>query len=479
MAYAIGDFTEFYVTQGASTSDTNGGGPRLGTDDGATYTLAAGANGATATDNGADSNIEDLNNGSWGDTQVDDWLCFDTGGLKEFARVIAIDVGADTDVITVSPQVTAAAEKGCKVCGAWATLQHAADTVTTSFVNSDGAPPRTNLKYEASSYTGAGNEEVDFDTNAGTVAIPLTFEGYYSTAGDEGDNSGTWTIPHCEGPAGASKDGTFTIAAAIDFLRFRHIKITAQTNLKDAISTSCDNGLFECLHLKATGTVADGITDAGFGNVIRDCWIEDYTNRGIYADFRTIIEGCYIESASGGLYGIYLSAAYAVVRNCIINTCATDCITVTSDNCKVIDCSLYNCTGGSGVYLTAAHDNTLVTGNICDTMNQYGIESAANCWIEESYNSFRSCTQGTHDSNIFSDPVGNTTHSGDPWTNTGGNDFSLDNTAGQGAALRNAGWPGALRAGGTGYADIGALRHQDASSGGMLKGEMMGGMQLA
>jgi len=58
------------------------------------------------------------------------------------------------------------------------------------------------------------------------------------------------------------------------------------------------------------------------------------------------------------------------------------------------------------------------------------------------------------------------TLTGDPFTNAAGNDFSLNNVAGAGAACRNAGFPGALPGLATplGYADIGVYRHQDTSS---------------
>jgi hypothetical protein len=55
--------------------------------------------------------------------------------------------------------------------------------------------------------------------------------------------------------------------------------------------------------------------------------------------------------------------------------------------------------------------------------------------------------------------------SGDPFVNAAADNFALDNTASEGAALRGVGWPGALVVGGTGYIDIGPLQHQDAGGG--------------
>ncbi len=52
--------------------------------------------------------------------------------------------------------------------------------------------------------------------------------------------------------------------------------------------------------------------------------------------------------------------------------------------------------------------------------------------------------------------------SGNPFNNSGSNDYSLNNTAGAGALLRAAGYPGVYPGGlTTGYLDIGAVQHQD------------------
>lgn len=55
----------------------------------------------------------------------------------------------------------------------------------------------------------------------------------------------------------------------------------------------------------------------------------------------------------------------------------------------------------------------------------------------------------------------------DPFTNKASRDFSLNNTAGGGAACRAAGFPGAFVSGTTtSYADVGAAQHQDSGGGG-------------
>ena len=455
-------FTEFYVTKGTSAADTNGGGPRLGANDGPTYSLTGGAGaGATAVDNGTESDITDLNSGDWGDTQVDDVLCFDTGGAKQFTMVMAIDVGADTNVIKVWPMVTAAADKSCSDCGAWATVDHAASLVEpVAFANTGGDPIRVNIG--PGTYAEAAGVTID---NAGTASSYLTFEGYYATVGDEAMNGATFSPPVIEGPASGSSAGTVYAATGKDFHRVRNLKITAQQDNIEAVNTASSSSVYERLWLLTTGSAADAYQNPGNGgyNLIRDVYVEAATGNGIsvYAYDRVI--GCYIQQSTDS--GIKPDGRGCLVEDCIIEGQTTDCITVTAggDAVTIRNCTLYNSSGGSGVYIASGADNLLIENTIFDTMNQYGIEAAAAVTVTERYNSFRACTQGVRDTNVISDPVGNTTHSGDPFTNAAGHDFSLDATAGEGAALRNAGWPGTLLDGtNVGYADIGALRHEDA-----------------
>lgn len=59
------------------------------------------------------------------------------------------------------------------------------------------------------------------------------------------------------------------------------------------------------------------------------------------------------------------------------------------------------------------------------------------------------------------------TLTGDPFTNGAGGDFSLNNTAGAGAAVRAAGFPGTFSGiSTTGYLDGGAVQHQDSGGSG-------------
>jgi hypothetical protein len=104
------------------------------------------------------------------------------------------------------------------------------------------------------------------------------------------------------------------------------------------------------------------------------------------------------------------------------------------------NCILYG-NGGYGISGDAAY-----TGNYMD-YNAFGTNTSG---------ARLNVAAGAHDVAL----------SGDPFTNGASGDFSLDNTAAEGAACRGTGFPGVFPAGlTTGYVDIGAVQHADPAGG--------------
>lgn len=108
--------------------------------------------------------------------------------------------------------------------------------------------------------------------------------------------------------------------------------------------------------------------------------------------------------------------------------------------------------------------NGLVTWNSIYYGNGgFGINSAATpMLISQMDNGFGANTSGSRTSNV---PVGTTDIplTANPFTNSASGDFTLNSTAGGGAALKGQGFPGASLFG-TGHIDIGALQSAGASS---------------
>ena len=123
---------------------------------------------------------------------------------------------------------------------------------------------------------------------------------------------------------------------------------------------------------------------------------------------------------------------------------------------------------------TANCDPVVITNSVAYTsvgvcFNVSG--GAGQQYILADYNGVGDCGAGY--TNLTAG-ANNVTLTATPFTSSGTNDFSLNNTAGGGAALKNAGYPGVTSAIGTGYQSIGALQPAQAAGGGQ---RVYGGIQ--
>jgi hypothetical protein len=162
---------------------------------------------------------------------------------------------------------------------------------------------------------------------------------------------------------------------------------------------------------------AYGIFTGGTGNAITGCRITNNGHEGISALYRTAIKNCTIHgNASDGiqLNGTFLSIQEAIQNNIITNN------------------------GGYGI-------------NLPSSLNGAGASTIA---AIIGYNAFYGNTAPTHN---FAVGIGDIILTGLPYTDAASNDFTLNNTAGQGADCRGTG--------SSPYIDRGALQHQDSGGG--------------
>lgn len=107
----------------------------------------------------------------------------------------------------------------------------------------------------------------------------------------------------------------------------------------------------------------------------------------------------------------------------------------------------------------------LITNNIFELIGAYAVNGNSikpiNSYVRNNF--FKSVTSGPYQR--FATLGGDVNLSGSPFTAPASHDFSLNNSASAGAAVRAAGWPGVVPFG-TGYLDGGALQHQDSGGGG-------------
>lgn len=263
--------------------------------------------------------------------------------------------------------------------------------------------------------------------------------------------------------------------------------------------TGATGWVFENLILDGTSTGTTGINDAGGNATYKNIKVTGFTGTGVVFTSNTLwdnieVTGCAagITSAAGadvaitGAWvhnntgvGVSFGGRGCTLRESIISNntgAAADGVSVSTGSCNVSSCIIYG-NGRDGIRVVAG---ALVRGggpirnNVCVNNGGYGLNSTTALvhldfpWID--YNAFYNNTSGAWN-NVNASPH-DVTLTGDPFTNAAGNDFSLNNTAGAGAACRNAGFPGALPGLATplGYADIGVYRHQDPAQGPMFRG---------
>ena len=454
-------FTEFYVTKTSANNLYGGSSEALIDNPGDVTAVHDGAGSHTLTDNGVDG---------FSNTSVDDFICWDTAGAAEYARVTAV---TSSDIIVVLNMVGAVAftgleNKAVNVGGCWATVGHATTTVTPSFVNAAGDVPRMNVKYSATAY----NEYITCHTDF-TTAIPGTLEGYYSTPGDDCMNGGVWTPPEISGVGQSGAAIIYSNGGA--FWRIRNLWLHGNVAGDHGIYffNGATGWLVDRCKIDmtgATGTVY-GVYSSYYWSLIRNCYIVGCATHGVRQAGRgNHVEGCYIKDA--GVNGIYMGGVYvqSAIGN-IIDSPGDDGIYVSGAYAgNIRNNVVYNSTAGSGIRLGDLSNvyGGSISNNLCVGNNQYGIELDDAFHYGANYNAYYN--NGVAEVlNVPARGPDEVTLTGDPFTNAAGGDFSLNNTAGAGAACRNAGFPGAMIDGtNEGFADIGALRHEDPAGGGGL-----------
>lgn len=244
-------------------------------------------------------------------------------------------------------------------------------------------------------------------------------------------------------------------------------------------------------------TTSTGISLAGaVGQIIDRCKALNCTTTGIGLAAAGLIYRCHVTGCSTTAFRlstgavVYYSEAYAnscagfsqvtastntVLVGCIssANTGATTdgfSLTTTTYNVHMIGCVAYgNGRHGFNIAGPGILTNCIAEGHTAGAAYGFTTTTTANNGLLlvncAAYNN----TTGTIDTTKILKPaisfVTNTT--GSFFTNAGSGDFSLNSTANQGTLARAAGYPGLMPRGtSTGYADIGAVQHQDAGGGG-------------
>lgn len=139
----------------------------------------------------------------------------------------------------------------------------------------------------------------------------------------------------------------------------------------------------------------------------------------------------------------------------------------TSQTFGVNHCAFVSNTS-DGIYLGNIVQMNLFLNSIFYANSGYGFNQAASSYndyyLNNAFGSNNGGGTGLNYVGTLNNSYGQITLTADPFVSKSTYNFALNSTGGGGAACQSAGFPGVLQKGGTGYADVGALRHQDPSS---------------
>lgn len=213
-------------------------------------------------------------------------------------------------------------------------------------------------------------------------------------------------------------------------------------------SNSNTTRYFDRVEVTGCGTTGGIVNSQGF-IIINECYVHDNTIPGITTVDRLVLLNSVVESNSGA---------------------SSDGLTInTSLSVILIAGSVFYNNGRDGVRVTPGGMpglSPVIVNNIFDSNGGWGINDTtgpAKQIVIIRANAFRNNTSGQVTPFSMLNAV---TLTGIPFTDAPNGDFTLNNTAGAGAACRAAGSPGSfIGLAALGYRDIGTFQHQDSGSG--------------
>lgn len=304
------------------------------------------------------------------------------------------------------------------------------------------------------------------DALANTTVANHLYEGYNTVRGDLG------TAPIL---LAGNSISTFTIlniatAGADQFIR----NITFDgASLTSARGVACSRRMFfqKCTAKNCTN---DGFNISGLNVVMLSCVATGCATTGNGFNISGAIYGYACESYSNSVGGFNFSSnTPGILTNCLsyANSGASSDGFLIGAASYLSNCVAYN--NGRDGFRQSTTNSCNYTNCIAESNTGTGFNGTGTlrCATLKNCAGFSSGTNV--DATGFPFQYGFVTGSGSFFTNPGAGDFSLNNTAGAGAAARAAGFPGVYPTGTTtGYLDIGGAQHQDPASGG-------GGLRLA
>lgn len=245
--------------------------------------------------------------------------------------------------------------------------------------------------------------------------------------------------------------------------------------IRNAKATNCSdygyrfNNTGTCDRCITTNTPAAGIsgtaTSAAFSN----------NNTNVYCFYcealgSTVNNKAGFDGWCGGVMVNSISAHFTGTTSDALR-----CVTQEGDGLTILNLSIYDITRDAIRYSEAQGIDTrplTIRNLVASNIGGYCLDQVSSLVIKaeagQAAYTFCNTTGATGFYNNWPAGTGDVTLSTSPFTNGGSNDFSLNSTAGGGAAAKGLGFPGALSVGGTGHLDPGALQSAAPAAGAQI-----------
>jgi hypothetical protein len=314
----------------------------------------------------------------------------------------------------------------------------------------------------------------------GTTTAPNWWRGFTATPGDLDAEPTTARVAGTDTPLFTFTSGRILVSGTHQI--FSNICMTGSaTGANPLLNTSVVANHFHRIRVENTTANASAramtVTGTANGTCLSNCWFKTTATATsvILLSNSTTLIGCIFE---GGASGVGIGSAAAThFHRCVWNNTGGDGINYNSSSTvfNVTQCSFYSCSGDGIEFVAIPNACHLIANCIFSECGGYAINNStgANTNLPSRVgNVYYSNTSGNENGFGDSPAFAALTDGASPFTNGAGGDLSLDDSS-----VAIAGAQPHLFENQTyfGYADAGAVQHEDAGGGGSGIAVLTGG----
>ena len=401
------------------------------------------------------------------------FVAADVGNCIHITAGTGFTVGYYEIVSTASNQATLDRSPG--TVGVSGTYYVGGAGATLSNVNSNAQPSNITYVKATGSYTVTATMTITMDSH-NAPGTPYAFIGYTTTRGDNGQF--TWTTS-------TNSVHLVTLSGANNVL-FQNIIISSTAGTRgNGITTptsgsslsqnvTVQNCLLTGLNIAIQGDWTVGYTFSGL--FVLNSRITASVSDGIVNASNTYVLGSMLDNNGGNgfrqattapIAGANISFNHSIIyKNSLNGISMVNGGSTESQLLTLLNCDVSSNTSAGVLLGNSINPVPSISNSIFDVNGTYGIDGSTGTITLQALqytNAFyNNTTAATRNINAG---IGTITLTAQPYTTVGTN-FLPNSTAGGGAALKGAGFPGTIPNGGTGAPDIGAVQSFANASGG-------------